>query len=58
MHIAKEVAENRFKIADDESGMKVCWQLTGIRKDRWVETNRLEVEQEKSAEERGRCVGR
>jgi hypothetical protein len=56
LHIAEEVAENRFKIAGGQAGMKVSWQLTGIRKDRWAEANPLQVEQEKGAEERGRYL--
>jgi hypothetical protein len=47
MHTAEEVSENRFKIACGESGMKVCWQLTGIRKNRWAEATPIEVEQER-----------
>jgi hypothetical protein len=33
--------------------MKVCWQVTGIRKDKWAEAHPLEVEQEKPEEEQG-----
>ena len=56
LHIAEEVSENRFKIAGGRVGMKVCWQLTGTRKDRWAAANRFEVEQEKPQEERGRYL--
>jgi hypothetical protein len=49
LHIAKEVSENRFTIAGGKHGMKVSWQVTGIRKDEWAEANRLEVEVEKKA---------
>jgi hypothetical protein len=56
LHVAEELSENRFKIAGGEDGMKVCWQLTGTRKDRWAAANPLEVEQEKREEERGRYV--
>jgi hypothetical protein len=56
LHVAEELSENRFKIAGGEEGMKVCWQLTGTRKDRWAAANPFEVEQEKPEEERGRYL--
>jgi hypothetical protein len=56
LHVAEEVSENRFKIAGGEEGMKVCWQLTGSRKDPWAAANPFEVEQEKPEEERGRYL--
>src|SRR5215217_8822546 len=56
LHVAEEVSENRFKIAGGEEGMKVCWQVTGTRKDPWAAANPFEVEQEKREEERGRYL--
>ena len=56
LHVAEEVTDNRFKIAGGEEGMKVCWQLTGSRKDRWAAANPFEVEQEKPEEDRGRYL--
>jgi hypothetical protein len=56
LHVAEEVSENRFKIAGGEGGMKVCWQLTGTRKDPWAAANPFEVEQEKPQEQRGRYL--
>jgi hypothetical protein len=56
LHVAEEVSENRFKIAGGQEGMKVCWQLTGTRKDPWAAANPFEVEQEKPEEERGRYL--
>src|SRR5829696_7278245 len=44
---------SRFKIAGGTSGMKVSWQVTGIRKDPWANANRIEVEDDKPAKERG-----
>jgi hypothetical protein len=44
---------SRFKIAGGTSGMKVSWQVTGIRKDPWANANRIEVEEEKPDKERG-----
>src|SRR5215208_1906661 len=42
-----------FKIAGGASGMKVSWQVTGIRKDPWPNANRIEVEEDKPTKERG-----
>ena len=56
LHVAEEVSENRFKIAGGQEGMRICWQLTGTRKDPWAAANPFEVEQEKPAEERGRYL--
>jgi hypothetical protein len=56
LHVAEEISENRFRIAGGQGGMKVCWQLTGTRKDPWAAANPFEVEQEKPEEERGRYL--
>jgi hypothetical protein len=44
---------NRFKVAGGTPGMKVSWQVTGIRKDPWANANRIQVEEDKPAKERG-----
>jgi hypothetical protein len=44
---------SRFKIAGGTSGMEVSWQVTGIRKDPWANANRIQVEEDKPAKERG-----
>jgi hypothetical protein len=57
LHVAEEIYENnRFKIAGGQAGMKVCWQVTGIRKDPGAAASPFEVEQEKPQEERGRYL--
>ncbi len=53
LYIAQEMSENGFQIAGGEAGMKVSWQVTGIRHDPYAEANRIQVEVDKSAEERG-----
>jgi hypothetical protein len=53
LHIAEEISENRFRIAGGTAGMKVSWQVTGIRKDPWAEMNRIAVEEDKPEEARG-----
>lgn len=44
---------NRFKIAGGTSGMKVSWQVTGIRKDPWANAHRIQVEEDKPDKDRG-----
>ena len=44
---------SRFKIAGGASGMKVSWQVTGIRRDPWANAHRIEVEEDKPDKERG-----
>jgi hypothetical protein len=56
LHVTEELSENRFKIGGGVEGVKVCWQVTGVRKDPWAAANRFEVEQEKREEERGRYL--
>jgi hypothetical protein len=56
LYIAEEISDRRFKIAGGTPGMKVCWQVTGNRKDAYAQANPLVVEQEKSATERGRYM--
>jgi hypothetical protein len=56
LHVSEEISENRFKIAGGEGGMKVCWQITGSRKDPWAAANPFEAEEEKSPEDRGRFL--
>ena len=53
VYIAKEIADNRFKIAGGEPEMKVSWQVTGIRQDPWANANRLPVEEDKTDKELG-----
>jgi hypothetical protein len=50
LHIADEIADNRFRIAGGRAGLKVCWQVTGIRHDAWARAFPLVVEEAKSAE--------
>jgi len=56
LHIAQEVSGNQFKIAGGMSGMKVSWQVTGIRKDAYAEKHRIPVEELKSPQDRGRYL--
>ncbi len=51
--VAEEVKENRFTIQSSAPGVKVSWQVTGIRQDAWANKNRIKVEEDKSETERG-----
>ena len=51
--VAEEVTNNHFRITTNIPGVKVSWQVTGIRRDAWAERNRIPVEQEKPEGERG-----
>lgn len=53
LYIAEEISYNRFKIAGGTAGMKVSWQVTGIRHDPFAEKYRIPIEEEKSMTERG-----
>ena len=47
VYIAHEVSGNEFKIAGGRPGMKVSWQVTGIRKDSFANEHRIPVEENK-----------
>ncbi len=53
LYIAEEVKDNRFRIAGGSPGLKVSWQVTGVRQDPYAEAHRIAVEEEKPEEERG-----
>jgi len=53
IYIAEEVSDNRFKIAGGETGMKVSWQVTGIRQDPFANAHRVQVEEKKPEGEIG-----
>ncbi len=56
LHVAKPITNGRFKIAGGANGLKVSWQVTGVRQDAWAQANRLSVEKNKSRGERGRYL--
>ena len=45
--------DNRFLIAGGQPGLKVSWEVTGIRKDPFANQNRIPVEEAKGDGERG-----
>jgi len=56
VYIAQKISGNRFSIAGGEPDMEVSWQVTGIRHDKFAEANRIQVEVDKSADERGKYL--
>ncbi|MEP0775622.1 MAG: hypothetical protein HRF46_14850, partial [Acidobacteriota bacterium] len=56
VYIAAEIAENRFTIAGGRPGLKVSWQVTGIRQDPFANANRIPVEELKPEGERGHLL--
>jgi len=53
VYIAKELANNQFKIGGGRAGMRISWQITGIRQDAWANAHRIPVEVEKAQADRG-----
>jgi hypothetical protein len=56
IYIAREIDHNRFTIAGGREGMKVSWQVTGVRRDRWARENPVVVEQSKVGSARGQFI--
>lgn len=51
--VAKEIGNNRFTIKTNHPGVKVSWQVTGIRHDAYADAHRIPVEVDKPAQEQG-----
>jgi hypothetical protein len=56
LYIAEEIAGNSFKIAGGAPNAKVSWQVTGTRHDPYANANRIPVEEDKTADERGKYL--
>jgi len=54
--VTGEVANHQFSIKTDRPGVKVSWQVTGIRQDAWANAHRIPVEEQKNARERGHYI--
>ena len=53
LYIAAELENNRFRIAGGSPGLKVCWQVTGGRKDVYAQTSGFQAEIPKAPHEQG-----
>jgi hypothetical protein len=54
--VAKEIKGGRFTIKTSRPGVKVSWQVTGIRHDAYADAHRIQVEEEKPTQERGKYL--
>ncbi|MEU3904564.1 hypothetical protein AB0F20_12145 [Streptomyces goshikiensis] len=50
--VIDEIKDNRFTLRTDRPGVKVSWQVTGVRQDAWAEAHRIANEQDKPDNER------
>lgn len=50
------MTDNRFLIRTDRPRIKVCWQVVGVRSDRWAQAHRIVVESPKDDADRGRYL--
>ena len=54
--VAQEIQNNRFTIRTDKPNIKVSWQVTGIRHDKFAEKYRIPVEEDKQGEDVGKYL--
>lgn len=54
--VAEEIGNGRFLIKTDRPRVKVSWQVTGVRADRYAKAHPLNVEPEKRDDDRGRFL--
>jgi hypothetical protein len=54
--VSEEIKGNGFIIRTDVPRVKVCWQVTGVRRDAWADANPIAVEEDKSEAERGKYL--
>jgi hypothetical protein len=56
VYIDQEIENNRFSIAGGKPGLKVSWQVTGIRQDAYANKHRIPVEEDKPEGECGKYL--
>lgn len=54
--VKEEVANNQFIVQTDKPNVKVSWQVTGVRNDKWAQSRRVVPEVEKKGAEKGRYL--
>ncbi|MFO0669991.1 MAG: hypothetical protein U0235_10255 [Polyangiaceae bacterium] len=54
LHVKSELSGGQFVAAGASPGQRICWQLTGVRKDPWALAEMREVEPQKPARMQGR----
>jgi hypothetical protein len=50
--VAGEIQDNTSTIRTDKPGVKVSWQVTGVRQDPWANAHRIVPETDKNEDER------
>lgn len=56
LHIAERLKDRKFKIAGGHPGQEISWMVTGIRQDAWAKANRIQVEEDKKPEVKGKYL--
>ena len=56
VYISEEIQNNTFKIAGGRPGMKISWQVTGVRNDAYAQQHPVKIEKEKLGPERGKYL--
>jgi hypothetical protein len=54
--VAAEISNGSFTIKTSKPGVKVSWQVTGIRQDAWANAHRIQVEVEKTPRDQGHYI--
>jgi len=54
--VVKEIEHNRFTIQTDQPNVKVSWQVTGIRHDRYANAHRTQVVAPKTGADQGKYL--
>ncbi|MFI9155486.1 hypothetical protein [Streptomyces sp. NPDC053367] len=50
--VSEEIKDNRFRLRTDTPGVRISWQVTGVRQDAWAEAHRVPTEEDKPEGER------
>jgi len=56
VYVKEEIRRNEFIVAGGRPGLRVSWQVTGVRRDAYAEKYRLPIEYDKPPGERGRYL--
>ena len=54
--VASEITNGNFTIKTSKQGVKVSWQVTGIRQDAWANAHRIQVEVDKAKDDQGHYI--
>jgi hypothetical protein len=54
--VTRPLQDNRFSLHTELPGAQVCWLLLGVRQDAWAQAHRIQVEEPKHDDARGRYL--